>query len=233
MTFLKAHWKNLIMINYEIDPNILKPYLPLGTELDFYNGKCFVSLVGFMFKNTKVLGLKLPYHINFEEVNLRFYVKHNNKRGVVFIKEIVPKPLITFIANTVYNEHYITHKMKHINDEVSNHYLYQWYVNDVKQEFSVNTLNVDIPLKENSESEFIAEHYYGYTKHKNKTYEYEVKHPKWKQKEVINYNLNIDFELNYGKPFSVLKNKKPSSVFLALGSEITVEKKRIINPIYN
>jgi uncharacterized protein YqjF (DUF2071 family) len=116
MSFLKAHWKNLIMVNYDIDPKILEPYIPKHTSLDLFEGRCLISLVGFMFKDTKVLGLKFPNHINFEEVNLRFYVKHNDKRAVVFIKEIVPKSLITFIANTFYNEHYETHQMEHVND---------------------------------------------------------------------------------------------------------------------
>ena len=95
MSFLKAEWRNLIIINYEVKPEILKKHVPFGTELDLYKGKCYLSLVGFLFLNTKVLGIKIPYHINFAEVSLRFYVKRleNNewKRGVVFMKEIVPK----------------------------------------------------------------------------------------------------------------------------------------------
>lgn len=110
MKFLTAEWRKLAIINYEINPEILKPYLPKGTELDFYNGKCLVSLVGFMFLETKLLGISVPFHRNFEEVNLRFYVKkfENNerKRGVVFIKEIVPRKALSFIANTFYNENY-------------------------------------------------------------------------------------------------------------------------------
>ena len=93
MSFLNAEWRKLILANYEIDPNILKKYIPAHTELDIWNGRCYVSLVGFMFVNTKMLGMKIPFHINFEEVNLRFYVKHKSKgeykRGVVFIKEII------------------------------------------------------------------------------------------------------------------------------------------------
>ena len=37
---------------------------------------CYVSLVGFMFKNTRLLNIPIPFHTDFEEVNLRFYVKH-------------------------------------------------------------------------------------------------------------------------------------------------------------
>src|SRR5690606_7641315 len=117
MSFLKAEWNNLAIINYEIHPDILKPYIPNGTELDYWNGKCYISLVGFMFENVMLLGMKIPFHTRFEEVNLRFYVKRfeNNewKRGVVFIKEIVPKPALTLVANIFYKEHYETLPMLH------------------------------------------------------------------------------------------------------------------------
>ena len=132
MNFLKAEWKNLALFNYEVEAKLLEKYLPAGTEIDIWNNKCYVSLVGFMFKNTKVLGFKVPFHTNFEEVNLRFYVKRFEngewKRGVVFIKEIVPKKAITFIANTLYQEHYETQKMRHeiIENENTNTFIYQW-----------------------------------------------------------------------------------------------------------
>jgi uncharacterized protein YqjF (DUF2071 family) len=107
MSFLNAEWRKLSFANYEVNPSFLSKYVPPGTELDLWEGKCFVSLIGFMFLNTKILGIKVPFHINFEEVNLRFYVKRfeNNtwKRGAVFIKEIVSKPALTLVANTLYN----------------------------------------------------------------------------------------------------------------------------------
>ena len=115
--FLTAEWRKLAIANYSVDPKILKPYLPYKTELDLWNGKCYVSLVGFRFVNTKLKGISIPFHRHFEEVNLRFYVRFKDptgwKRGVAFIKEIVPKPALTFIANTIYREKYITLPMKH------------------------------------------------------------------------------------------------------------------------
>ena len=183
MSFLKAEWKNLAMANYIIDPAILKKYLPTHTKIDLYKGKCFISLIGFMFLNTKLLGIKIPLHTNFEEVNLRFYVKRfeNNtwKRGVVFIKEIVPKPgPTTFIANNIYNEHYETLPMNHhwkknnFNRTVS----YQWKKNNIWYSFMVKitTLKSSI-IKPNSEFEFITEHYWGYAKvSESVTNEYEL-----------------------------------------------------------
>src|SRR5476651_14724 len=115
--FLKAKWTNLLMLNYEVDPAILQPHLPPGTVLDTWEGKTLVSMVGFLFQDTQVLGVKWPFHVNFEEVNLRFYVKHFDgtewKRGAVFVSEIVPKPLIVLIANNLYKEHYSAMPMRH------------------------------------------------------------------------------------------------------------------------
>jgi uncharacterized protein len=235
MSFLKANWDNLAIFNYTIDPELLKKYLPYGTEIDCWNNKCYVSLIGFMFNNTKVLGVKIPFHTHFEEVNLRFYVKRfengKYKRGVVFIKEIVPKAAITLVANTLYNEHYQTNKMRHSENETDSTktYEYQWLINKNWQTIQIKAKKIPIDINFNSEAEFITEHYFGYTKFTaKKTFEYEVTHPRWQQLQVIDYKLDVDFEANYGKSFAQLQNKEPDSVFLAIGSKITVENKRTI-----
>ena len=235
MSFLNAEWRKLALANYEIDASILLPYLPYKTEIDTWNNRCYISLVGFMFKNTKMLGLKIPFHINFEEVNLRFYVRYNDrgewKRGVVFIKEIVPKPAITFVANTLYKEHYETLPMKHSWDIGSKEQIitYEWRKKGVWQKFSVVTDKLQLPISTGSEAEFITEHYWGYSKiKKDKTFEYEVTHPKWKQYKVSDYKIAVDFGLTYGADFNFLNDLKPTSVMLAEGSEITVENKTTI-----
>jgi uncharacterized protein YqjF (DUF2071 family) len=235
MSFLTAEWNDLAMFNYEIDPKILENYVPKGTELDLWNGKCYISLIGFMFENVKVLGFKVPFHVNFEEVNLRFYVKRLEngiwKRGVVFIKEIVPKQAITFVANTLYKEHYQTLKMSHsrTENETSKSFQYNWMKDRKWNSIQMTTSKNPIPIALNSEAEFITEHYFGYTKYNEKTtIEYEVRHPKWEQLEVVNHKIEVDFESIYGKDFTFLQNLKPTSTFLALGSKITIEGKRTI-----
>lgn len=235
MSFLKAEWKKLIMVNYTVNPSILKNYVPNGVELDLFENKCYISLVGFMFKNTTLLGIKVPYHVDFEEVNLRFYVKRNTekeiKRGVVFIKEIVPKPGLTFVANSVYKENYHTLPMKH-NWNEQNDFLnieYLWKCNQKWNSISVKSDKKALPIVNNSETHFIAEHYWGYTKkNKNKTIEYEVTHPIWEYYPVIESSIDVDFKANYGKEFEFLNHQKPASIMLLEGSEITVENKVII-----
>lgn len=235
MSFLTAQWKNLIMANYAVNPECLKKYIPAGTELDLWNGNCYISLVGFLFNDTKILGFRIPKHTDFEEVNLRFYVRRFEngewKRGVVFIQEIVPKRAITFVANTFYKENYRTLAMQHQNKleaeilKVS----YSWNNQKKTNHIAVNAYDFITPIEEGSEAEFIMEHYFGYTKYNDKkTYEYEVKHPKWNQYSIKNYDINVDFKNLYGENFSFLNNLQPLSVFLAEGSKINVENKRKI-----
>lgn len=233
-TFLQAEWRKLAMANYSIDKKVLEKYVPPKTEIDLWNNICYVSLVGFMFKETKVKGLKIPFHIDFEEVNLRFYVRHNDngkwKRGVVFIKEIVPKPALTFVANTIYKENYetmpMTHDWKTAGENLTVEYRWKksrW------NSFKVIADKNSTPIENGSEEEFITEHYWGYTKvSENKTSEYEVEHPKWEVYKIVDYLIDVDFNTVYGPDFNFLTKEIPKSIFLAEGSEIKVKEGKSI-----
>jgi uncharacterized protein len=234
--FLSASWENLVMINYEVNPDILKKHLPLYTEIDLFNGKALVSVVGFMFKNTKVFGLKWPFHTNFEEVNLRFYIKHFDgekwNRGVAFISEIVPKPAIAIIANSLYNEHYSTAKMKNRITESNEKIIaeYSWKnKNTLWNTMKVEAKNKLYEIKSNSPEEFIFEHYFGFNQLNHKTtIEYSIEHPRWMIYDVDKYELNCDVEKLYGKEFLPFINSfNKCSAFFAKGSDVIVRK-----PIY-
>jgi uncharacterized protein len=235
MSFLTAEWRKLILANYVIDKDILKKYVPYKTELDIWQGYCYVSMVGFQFENVRLLGMPIPFHTNFEEVNLRFYVRYKEdgewKRGVVFIKEIVPKMAITFVANNLYQEPYVTMPMRHTWEQDANklNVEYEWQCKGNWQTMKVETNNKPLKIEEGSEAEFITEHYWGYTKiSETTTYEYQVTHPRWEQYAVEKYDINIDFALNYGAHFSFLNQIAPNSIMLAEGSKITVEQKRTL-----
>ena len=106
--FLTARWQHIVLANYAVDQKILQEYIPSGTELDSLEGETYVSLVGFLFAGTRIMGVSIPFHGLFEEVNLRFYVRRKVegewRRGVVFIKELVPKWAVTKVARWVYHE---------------------------------------------------------------------------------------------------------------------------------
>jgi uncharacterized protein YqjF (DUF2071 family) len=233
-TFLTAEWRKLAMANYIINPELLQKYVPPHTELDFYNGNCYVSLIGFMFLNTKIKGFKIPFHVNFEEVNLRFYVRYKEanewRRGAVFISEVVSKPMISLVANTLFHEHYTTLKTKHSWETKNNslHISYQWK----KKEWYKFALEAELkaqPFLQGSEEQFITEHYWGYTTaNKRKTSEYGVEHPSWEIYKVNNHQIEVDFEDMYGKDFAFLNQEQPNSVFLAEGSEVLIRDGRKI-----
>jgi uncharacterized protein YqjF (DUF2071 family) len=230
--FLTAEWRDLIMANYEVSPDLLAARVPAGTELDLHDGKCFVSLVGFMFLDTRVLDFLVPFHVKFEEVNLRFYVRRETddevRRGVVFVKEIVPRAAIAMIAWTIYGEPYERWRMSHFRDAL--HVRYSWEKGDNKNAISVESgANLGVPA-DGSHEEFIIEHYWGYTKRReNRTDEYKVEHPKWDLFETGNPRIDVDFETTYGKEFAFLNDAEPFSVVLAKGSEIAVYKGQTIH----
>lgn len=236
MSFLTAEWRKLAILNYEVKESLLNDYLPFGTELDLWEGKCYLSLVGFRFVDTRLLGCRIPFHGNFEEVNLRFYVKRlcggKWRRGVVFIKEIVPRPAITFVANSIYNESYETLPMQHRWHE--NHELqeveYRWRKKSEWQTFKVIAEKKAKEIEDGSDVEFITEHYWGYVKvNDRRSNEYEVTHPRWLVYNVIDREVSVDFTKTYGTKFSFLNKLEPASVMLAEGSKITVEVKKGIN----
>jgi uncharacterized protein YqjF (DUF2071 family) len=233
--FLTANWQKLIIANYLVDPSILQPYVPAKTTLDSWNGKTFVSLVGFMFADTRVMNIRVPFHITFPEVNLRFYVRYkesgHNKRGVVFIKEVVPKPAITYIANTLFKERYITLPMKSYSTftDQQQDIGYHWKYKNHWNKLEVKAGAASYPLNTGSEEEFITEHFWGYSSvNKETTGEYQVEHPRWDIYPVQSYTIDCNFDQLYGTPFSILNQQKPCSVFLAEGSAISVYRKRIL-----
>jgi len=230
--FLTAEWKHLAMLNYEIEPSVLAPFVPRGTEIDSWNGKTFVSVVGFLFQRTRVLGIPIPFHRNFVEINLRFYIRRKApdgwRRGVVFIKEIVPRTAIALVARKFYNEPYIALPMAHRIEGTPGSLKaveYSWRFNGRQNALSLATNGEAQPLRDGSEAEFITEHYWGYNRQRDgSTLEYRVEHPRWRVYETADARLDCDVAGLYGASFAASLSCKPSSAFLAEGSPVTVFK---------
>lgn len=233
-SFLTAEWRNLLMVNYEVDPAILLPRVPAGTVLDTWNGKAFVSMVGFLFLRTRIKGVPIPFHINFEEINLRFYVRREldgeARRGVVFVKEIVPQKAIAWIARRFYNENYVAMPTGHLvrlpeGEGDVGEVGYEW-----RHEQKWNRLSAAIagrpgPAAPDSEEAFITEHYWGYARQPdNSTVEYGVEHPRWNVWSALESTFDCDVPAIYGREFADSLTRAPHSAFVADGSGIIVRK---------
>ena len=232
-TFLTAAWKYLAMLNYEVDASLLLPFIPAGTELDRSEGKVFVSLVGFRFLRTKILGIPIPFHTNFDEVNLRFYVrrKHSDeiRRGVVFVREIVPRWAIAFVARTLYHENYIALPMAHeiqSRPDGGMSVEYRWRTQ------AWNSIRIRVQgnpelTREGSHEQFITEHYWGYAAQPDGgCVEYRVTHPSWKVWSATQAEFEGDVEGLYGREIATVLKGAPTSAFLAEGSEVSVMRGR-------
>ncbi len=230
--FLSAEWRYLAMLNYEVDPDLLRNHIPPGTELDSFEGKTFISLVGFRFLRTKVLGIGVPFHRDFDEVNLRFYVRrHANgdlRRGVVFIREIVPRHAIATIARVAYNERYIRLQMRHTiaihgPGDANIATDYQWRLNGAWNRLYAKASGVAYRPMESSIQQFITEHYWGYsTQRRGGCKEYQVAHEPWRVWDSTAAGFEGDANTLYGATFASVLNRKPDSAFIAEGSPVMV-----------
>ncbi|MBA2227509.1 YqjF family protein [Thermogemmata fonticola] len=231
--FLTAEWRYLAMLNFEIDPDLLRPFVPPGTELDTWQGKTFISLVGFRFLRTRLLGIPIPFHRNFEEVNLRFYVRRHvggeSRRGVVFVKEIVPKWAIAVVARWVYNENYVACPMdSHIQlpDPARGQggiVEYSWGKGAARNTLQAEFAGLPSYPVAGSLEEFIVEHYWGYVSQRSgAVLEYGVEHPPWRVWRATATRLECDVANCYGRPFVEVLGQEPRSALVAEGSAVTV-----------
>ncbi|HEX5725853.1 MAG TPA: DUF2071 domain-containing protein [Longimicrobiaceae bacterium] len=232
--FLTAEWRWLALLNYEADPALLRPHVPAGTELDAWNGVTYVSMVGFLFLGTRVLGCRVPLHQDFEEVNLRFYVRRRGpegwRRGVVFLKEIVPRPLVAAAARLVYNEKYVAMPMRSRvtlggEEGGGGEIEYGWRHAGRWCGLRARVAGSPRPLLLGSEEEFITEHYWGYTAQRGGgTLEYRVEHPRWSVWPARESALECDLAALYGPELAEVLGVRPHSAFVADGSAVTVRR---------
>jgi uncharacterized protein YqjF (DUF2071 family) len=228
--FLTASWRYLAMLNFEVEPAVLERFRPKGTELDDYAGRHFISLVGFLFLDTRVLGLPALFHQKFEEVNLRFYARRDVagevRRGVVFLRELVRLPLVAETAKLTYNEPYRTVPMHHTVLETNGQLQSVEYLFGGPGDQCRMTLHIEsplTPLEPGSEQEFLSQRAWGYTRQRDGgTIEYRVHHPRWGIWPDTRWELDGPFGEFYDQPFTDILKAGPSSAFVADGSPVAV-----------
>jgi uncharacterized protein len=237
--FLTAEWRDLVMLNYEVDPSLLIRYVPAGTTLDSFDGRTYLSLVGFQFCHTKLLGcLPVPFHANFDEVNLRFYVRRKEggeeRRGVVFIAEVMPRRAIATTAHLLYGENYSYHPMRHrIESEGLNKAAeYQWQVGNQWCRLWAQTTGLATRPQEGSLEQFIAEHYWGYSAQRTGgSLEYHVAHVPWQVWATSNAGFEGEVRTLYGDELSTVLQRRPDCTFVAEGSPVSVFTGRTVQSI--
>lgn len=216
------------MVNYEVTPDLLLPHVPRGTELDRHDGRCYASVVAFQFLDTRVLGVPIPFHRDFSELNLRFYVRRiadgQARRGVVFIREAVPLPAIALTARLVYNEPYVTLPMRSVVGAAT--VRHEWRVDGCWQGVTAGSEAEAIVPAEGSHEEFITDHEWGYTRQRDGgTVEYRVQHERWPIRRAADLHISADFRALYGPSLGAALTA-PATAFVVDGSPVTVGRPR-------
>jgi uncharacterized protein YqjF (DUF2071 family) len=239
--FLAATWRDFLMLSYDIEPRVLAPFVPAGTELDLWRGKAYLSLVGFCFCDAQLLGMRVPGHGEFAEVNLRFYVRRRVegrwRRGVVFLRELCPKRAVVAVARWIYGERFrrvplacrIERALHDSRDDdlfgpdcrPPGRMEFAW--RDRGQDFRL-AATVDESARRpepDSLAEFVVDHYWAYTLRPRRTLEYLAPHAPWRiaaaQAEFFG-----DAWVQYGPRFAPYLRGEPACAFWASGSSVRI-----------
>lgn len=230
-SFLTAEWRYLAMLNFAVDPKLLESRVPLGTALDFHERRTFVGVVGFLFLDTRVMDIPIPLHRNFEEVNLRFYVRRKSddgwRRGVVFVRELVPRSAIAMVARVFYGEPYSALPMRHeiVHRDGDLEVEYGWRHGGEWESLRMTAAGEPQDISVGSHEEFITEHYWGYTGLRSRVSEYKVEHPRWRVWPAKTWSFEAEVATVYGAEFVETLNTAPVSAFIAEGSKVEVRRR--------
>jgi uncharacterized protein YqjF (DUF2071 family) len=224
--FLTAQWLHVLGVTYAVDAALLEPHLPRGAQIDTLEGSPRVSIVAFRFRRTRLRGVPIPLHVNFSEINLRFYVRLHDRRAVVFIREFVTRPAISVIAKLTYNEPYRTIRMR---DEVLGPRADGLI--GVRHRFGRGLGNrleawadpQPVVPAEDSAAYWLTHHDLGVGRDRSgRARSYEVDHPVWALHEVRSLDVEVDFRALYGPQWAFLADAEPSHVTLAEGSGVAI-----------
>jgi uncharacterized protein YqjF (DUF2071 family) len=238
--FLTAEWRHLAMLSYAIDPDVLMPFLPRPLELDFWHGKTYLTVVGFVFRRARLFGIRIPFYQSFPELNLRFYVvRHDEfgeRRGVIFLREFAPKWCVGVVARQIYNESYLTLPMRY-SIEIGaaagqrSRFQYDWRFDGQWNRLHVETSGSPWPARAGSLDEFIVDHYWAYTRQREGgCAEYQVDHPPWPIRRAVQIEFDCDPRRLYGDRLGRALRGRPESAFVAEGSAVAVHRGVIMQP---
>lgn len=223
--FLTARWVNLGLLSYPVPDAVLVPRLPPGLALDRWEGQAFVSLVAFDFLDTRVGGVAWPGFADFPEVNLRFYVREGDRRGVVFIGELVPSRLVARLARFFYNEPYRVARFRSATEtDVAGIRIVHEVERDGRRHRTVvEGRRPSAPAPETGATHFFKEHAWGYgTDRRGRVLRYAVEHPQWRVYPEAAARVDVDFGALYGPAWAFLTHRLPAHVAFAEGSAVAV-----------
>lgn len=235
MKLLTAEWRHLAFLNYVVDPTLLAPHLPAGVELDSYNGEHYLSVVGLLFQKLKLLGISLPDHQSFAQINCQFYVRRKKgkgwRRGVTFLRQIIPQELTAKVGRAVGRGNYLrtpTHheisfeggSVDHMGRPISDGVVKYGWGEGESERLEMRTTGLPQPTGFGPQEQFLSQRLWSYTARGPRTIEMRVEHPEWFYWEAGSTSLAADPESLGAGVFAEILKAPPESAFLAKGSKV-------------
>ena len=232
-TLYAAEWREIVVINFEIDPKLLRNFIPPKTELDFFNETSFVTLMARACKNVKPYGWPIVFAKSIDQILLRFYVKRKVgdtwRRGVCLIRDYLPKRKASFFLNWMFKHSFTQVPIKRTSSNFESGLPtqlptveYQWTTGDYVNHIKVNARSQMRQQEQETKESFVLDHHYGYTVKEGKTYEYYVEYSPWAMWDAQSGSFDCDTENVFGRPFVRALKQRPASVFLARGSDVII-----------
>ena len=101
---MRQTWSELLFAHYPISLDILRKLVPDALPLDSHNGMGWIGVVPFRMSGVRLRGLPpIPGTDRFPELNVRTYVKLDDKPGVYFFSLEAANLLAVMGAKTTYH----------------------------------------------------------------------------------------------------------------------------------
>lgn len=189
---MKQVWHDLLFAHWPVHPTRMRPAVPAQLTLDTFDGQCWLGVVPFWMSGVRARRVPpLPGLSRFPELNLRTYVRHNDKPGVYFFSLDAANLAVTWAARTCYHLPYFFASMSTVErDGLIRYFSIR---RGIPAEFRGTyrpASNRRLPA-EGSLEYWLTERYCLYTIHKGRVYRGEIHHPPWWLQDAT-----AEFEVN-------------------------------------
>lgn len=213
-------WNNVIFLHWQVEIEELRKFVPDNLEIDFFNQKPWVSLVAFTME--KIRPKYLPSFApisNFDEINIRTYVRKNNKSGVYFLSIEGGTKISCKISKSLSELPYRFSKMTRQKNTYKSYN--QIFKDNLYLEFSKGTL-----LKKKTDfEEWVTERYALFQDSGDTINSFEIHHIEWPLYDIEIEQINVDYPR-----FSGMLNNSPVYKHYSPGVQVIAWDKEVIKP---
>jgi len=208
-------WNNAIFLHWQVELTELEKFVPKDLEIDLFEGNPWISVVAFTMENIRPKNLPpFPPISDFDEINIRTYVKSNNKTGVYFLSIEGGTSLSCKIAKGISELPYRYSKI----ERTENHY------ESSNSEFN-DKLDIEFTIgKELNEKteldKWLTERYALFQDTDRAINEFEIHHLEWPINEITLKKVELDYQR-----FDKLINNSPNKTQYSKGVKVIAWRK--------